>query len=152
VRRSVAHSDEPERTLLGAVLVSPGVISTAGDLQPEHFGDVRHATTWAAVQRLAAAGSELDLVTLKAELERGGELAAAGGVLYLAQLLDGVPHFTTLASWADLVRGGGGVPATGHGPVMDLADLGRLAHEAPRDELPRPPRVGPGGPLAGRRL
>ncbi len=145
----IVRSDEPERVLLGAVLVSPGVINSAGDLRPEHFGNVRHATTWAAVQRLAAAGSELDLVTLKAELERAGELAAAGGALYLAQLLDGVPRFTTLASWADLVRGGARRRRlrTGATQLLEISDNGAdparvgaildaLRAEAPSDTRP----------------
>lgn len=106
--RSVLQADEAERALLGAAMGagSPGILATAGDLRPEHFTDRRHSAAWAALQRLEGGGSELDLVILKAELDRAGELGIAGGGVYLAALLDGVPRHSSLAGWADLVREG----------------------------------------------
>jgi replicative DNA helicase len=46
----------------------------------------------------------IDLVTLADELERAGEMEAAGGVAYLAQLIDGVPRVSHMGHYARIIK------------------------------------------------
>ena len=53
---------------------------------------------------LGEAQRGIDLVTLSDQLSRKGELDAAGGAAYLAQLVDGVPRVTHLEHYARIVK------------------------------------------------
>jgi AAA domain/DnaB-like helicase N terminal domain len=115
---------DAERALLGAILASPGALATAPGLRAEDFADGRHATIFRGIARLTARNAGVDLVTLKHEL--GAHLAAAGGAVYMAGLVDGVPRHTSLNAWADLVRDGARRRRirTAGGQLLELADNG----------------------------
>jgi replicative DNA helicase len=53
---------------------------------------------------LGEAQRAIDLVTLTEELHRRGELDAAGGAAYLAQLVDGVPRVVNVDHYARIVK------------------------------------------------
>ena len=88
-------SSEPdlERTLLGAVLVTPELLGAAADIvTPADFAKHAHGVIWTALLRLNEDDRPLDATSLKHELAELGQLAAAGGAAYLGELLDGVPR------------------------------------------------------------
>ncbi len=100
---------EAERVVLGGVLVEPGLWAGVADrVSTGDFADQRHRATWAALSRLALAGTPIDLVTLKDALHATGDLSTAGGPAYLAGLLDGLPRPSEsgLQAWAAIVRAG----------------------------------------------
>lgn len=74
-----------ERTVLAAVLTDAEACARATALlRPEVFYEPRHAAVFAAVEAVFASGSAVDIITVRAELERRGE-ARLGGP-YLAEI------------------------------------------------------------------
>lgn len=100
------HADPGmERTVLGAALADPAVVEqVTASLAPGDFSSTQHCTIFAAILRLQGAGSAVDIMTLKAELEREDALEAVGGAEYVAGLVDGMPRVTSIESWARLLR------------------------------------------------
>lgn len=97
---------ELERSLLGAVLVAPGLLHEAADhVTPADFQASAHRAVWATLLQLDEDGRAIDLVSLKAELTARAQLAAVGGPAYLAGLLNGMPIVQPagVADWARLV-------------------------------------------------
>ena len=71
-------------------------------LKPEHFQDARHRMIFASMLAMGMAGRQIDFVTLKDEL--GDGLDGAGGIEYLASLVDGLPRITNVDGWARIIR------------------------------------------------
>jgi len=63
-----------------------------------------HRRLFRAMARLFDRGDVIDVITLSEELKKTGELEAAGGLPYLAELLDAVPTAANLEYHAKLVR------------------------------------------------
>jgi replicative DNA helicase len=99
------HSDEAERSVLGAVLLDNRQFDRARELlDPTSFYSVRHQKIFRIFDELNRAGTALDVVTLKERLERAEELEECGGPAYLALLLEGVPRSTNVEHYAKIVR------------------------------------------------
>ena len=121
---------EAERSVLGAILIDNDVYAEAISIvQPQHFFRDAHQRTLRGMMRLADKHAPLDLVALKEELEKTGDLEKVGGPAYLASLVDGVPRSTNAGYYAQVVK--------------DKADLRRviaaLSHaieSAPKKSLP----------------
>ena len=98
--------EEHERSLLGAVLVSPELLGAAADVITPADLAPAHARIWEALLRLEEDDRPRDLVTLRAELAELGYLEAAGGAAYLAGLVDGVPSVgePAVVEWARTIR------------------------------------------------
>ena len=102
---ALPHSVEAERSVLGAVLLDNHQFHQAQEiLTSSAFYSTRHRKIFLAMETLMDAGSALDLVTVKAELERSRDLEAAGGPAYLATLVDGVPRSANVEHYARIVR------------------------------------------------
>ena len=54
--------------------------------------------------KLAERGDAIDLITLKDELQRSGEVEAVGGPAYIAALVDGVPRSTNIEHYARIIK------------------------------------------------
>jgi len=99
------HNAEAERTILGAILVdNAGLVSADALLVPEDFYIIGHRRIFEAMKKLAAAGSEIDLVTVMHRLKADEAFESSGGVAYLAGLVEGVPNLVDLAPWCDVVK------------------------------------------------
>lgn len=102
---SLPHSEDAERSVLGAVLLDNHLVHRVQEiLRPDTFHSTRHRKIYGAVVTLSESGAPLDLVTVRSELERTGELEAAGGVAYLATLLDAVPRSANVEHYARIVK------------------------------------------------
>jgi replicative DNA helicase len=102
---ALPHSDEAERSVLGAVLLDNQQLHRVQEiLRPDLFYAPRHRKIFRGMLSLQDAGAALDLVTLRAEMERAGDLEACGGVAYLAGLVDGVPRSGNVEHYARIVR------------------------------------------------
>ncbi|MGK2855856.1 MAG: replicative DNA helicase [Thermoanaerobaculia bacterium] len=99
--RPLPHSLEAERTLLGAILYGASLDSVAF-VEPSDFFDARHVVGWRRMVAMKRGG--IDLVTFRAALEDAGELEQAGGVVYVASLVDGVPDLANVQRYAAIVR------------------------------------------------
>ena len=96
-----------ERAVLAAVLVDRRQLDAVREiLKPKDFLDVRHQRIFEIFCVLDDAPEvrKIDLLTVRAELERSGRLDAAGGGGYLSEMLDGVARSSNAADYAKLVR------------------------------------------------
>jgi replicative DNA helicase len=105
LERPVPHNLDAERSILGAVLLDNHSLNTAIEkLKPEDFFLDHHRRIFERMMELGEKQQAIDLVTLTEDLARRGELEAAGGVAYLAQLVDGMPRVSNLEHYARIVK------------------------------------------------
>ena len=105
LERPLPHNVEAERSILGAILLDNNAINAAVEkLKPEDFFHDHHRRIYQQMIELGESQQAIDLVTLTEQLQRGGELEAAGGAAYVAQLMDGVPHITNVEHYARIVK------------------------------------------------
>jgi replicative DNA helicase len=103
--RPLPHNLEAERSVLGAILIQNDAYNTAVELvQPEDFYRDAHRRIFDRIIALSERRSAVDVVTLKEELARAGELDAVGGPAYVASLVDGVPRATNVEHYATIVK------------------------------------------------
>jgi len=105
LERPLPHNLEAERTVLGAILVDNEVFHNASELITEaDFYRDAHRKIFSRMAALAERGDAIDLVTLKEQMSRAGELERAGGVAYLSSLVEGVPRATNVPYYARIVK------------------------------------------------
>ena len=103
--RTLPQNLEAERSVLGAILIDPEAFNAAAEiLEPRDFFRDAHRRIFEKMAALSERGQVIDLVTLKDELARGGELDAVGGAGYIAALVDGVPRSTNVEHYARIVK------------------------------------------------
>lgn len=101
------HDLDAERSVLGACLVRAQAADEIRDeLTPEDFYREGHRRIFRALQQLRATTPPVapDLITLKDRLAKNGDLDEAGGVSYIARLVDGMPRGTNVGHYAAIVR------------------------------------------------
>jgi replicative DNA helicase len=85
------NAPELEQAVLGAVLIDPdALVLVMGFLRAEHFYNPSHRSIYGACEALFSAGPPAELLTVVQQLRKMGELAAAGGPQYLAELTNKV--------------------------------------------------------------
>jgi replicative DNA helicase len=105
MERQLPQNLEAERSVLGAILLDNHALNLALEkLKPEDFFDDHHRRIFNQMIELGEAQQAIDLVTLSDILSRKGELEAAGGAAYIAQLVDGVPRISHLEHYAHIVK------------------------------------------------
>ena len=103
--RTLPHSLDAERSVIGAVLLNPSVLADAmAVLGPEDFFRQANGDIWRAICGLDSEGTPADGLTVKERLARDGKLESVGGMAYVASLLDGVPRSTNVEHYARIVR------------------------------------------------
>ncbi len=97
---------EAEKGVLGSILLANEALDEVAELlRAEHFYNDAHQRVFGAIHHLYESGVRgIDAVTLAEELERRGELREIGGVPYVAELLDAVPHAAHARYYARIVR------------------------------------------------
>lgn len=99
------HSEEAEQSVLGSVLIDHEAVNIAAEnLKAEDFYNLRHKEIFEAVLDLYQEGREVDLVTLKSQLERRGRLEAAGDMKYLGQIAAAVPNSVHIRQYVKIVK------------------------------------------------
>jgi replicative DNA helicase len=103
--RTLPHNLEAEKSVLGAILVNNEAFNHAAELidARDFFRDA-HRRIFDKMVILSERGDAIDLVTLKEELARMGELEAVGGPAYVASLADGVPRSANVEHYARIVK------------------------------------------------
>ena len=103
--RSLPHNLEAERCVLGAVLIHNDAFNQAAQLiDADDFFRDAHRRVFDKMVDLNERGEVIDLVTLKDELDRSGDLDGVGGPAYIAGLVDGVPRSTHVEYYAHIVK------------------------------------------------
>ena len=104
-QRKLPHNLEAEKCVLGAVLINNDKFNYAAELiDADDFFRQAHQRIFDKMVNLSERGQVIDLVTLKEELGRTGDLDDVGGPAYIAALVDGVPGSTHVEHYARIVK------------------------------------------------
>lgn len=103
---------DAERSVLGAMLMPEGskeaiprVIEVLGDDPTgEAFYREAHRKIYVAILNLFERAEPADLLTVRNELERTGDLEKVGGVPYIDELIDSVPSVANVEYYAQMVK------------------------------------------------
>ena len=103
--RTLPHNLEAERSVLGAILLHNDAFNLAAEVidSGDFFRDA-HRRIFDKMVALAERNGAIDLVTLKDELTRAGELDEVGGPAYIAALVDGVPRSMNVEHYARIIK------------------------------------------------
>ena len=95
---------DAEKSVLGAVLVSPDAVLDIIDLlRPDDFYRKDHETVFEAVLELFNRNQPIDVVTVAEKLAASGALDKVGGIAYLGSLADEVPLASNAVQYAKIV-------------------------------------------------
>ncbi|HVT19127.1 MAG TPA: replicative DNA helicase [Thermoanaerobaculia bacterium] len=104
-QKTLPHSEESERAVLGGVLLDPAILPTiAGRLRPEDFYLDRHQTLYKVMLELQDERVGIDLRTVQAKLEQQGQFDGVGGLAYLASLDLDLPDLGRIDTYAEIVK------------------------------------------------
>jgi replicative DNA helicase len=103
--RALPHSEESERAVLAAVLLSPEALpQVAGRLVADDFYFERHQRIYDAMLALQVEQTVIDLRTLQAALEQRSQLDQVGGLAYVAGLDVDLPDVGRLDHYVEIVK------------------------------------------------
>ena len=103
--RALPHNLEAERSILGAILIRNDAFNVAAELiDADDFFRDAHRRVFDKMVDLNERGQAIDLVTLRDELSRSGDLDPVGGPAYISSLADGVPRSTNVEHYARIVK------------------------------------------------
>lgn len=105
--RSMPESLAAEAGVLGSMIIDPQCISDVVEqLKTDAFYRVEHRYIFDAIIALYEKnkGEATDAVLLRDELEKRKQLEAAGGVEYLARIMDSVPSAANVMYYAGIVK------------------------------------------------
>lgn len=92
-----------EQAVLGSILFDSNVFLDLGTLQTEDFYSVRHRLIFEAMSQLITNNKVIDIITLKAELEKQNQLENAGGISYLIELSQQTATSANAQYYAEIV-------------------------------------------------
>ncbi|MGB1142147.1 MAG: DnaB-like helicase N-terminal domain-containing protein, partial [Halioglobus sp.] len=99
------NSLEAEQSVLGGLLLSAeGWDAVAEAVVASDFYRPGHRLIFRQIAQLADAGEPIDVITVADKLEAAGELDAAGGVSYLAELAQNTPSASNIRAYAQVVN------------------------------------------------
>jgi replicative DNA helicase len=102
--RTLPHDTNAEQSVLGALFIDQEAISVVRDiLEPADFYAEKHQHIYRAAATLHDKGEPIDVVTVRAQLEKDGSVSRAGGVDYLAELTLAVPTAVSAKHYAEIV-------------------------------------------------
>jgi hypothetical protein len=102
--RMPAEADDAERQLLGSILIDPTVWADVAAIIAEH--DLRlpqHRRLWRELAAMIADGEPVDVTLLRDRLGVNG-MEEAGGIAYLAEIVDAVPTAHNAKYYATKVK------------------------------------------------
>jgi replicative DNA helicase len=105
LERTVPHNIDAEKSVLGAILVNnENYYRVLENVKPEDFYLDAHRVIYRKMVELIENSKAIDLITIQEELVRSSQLEAAGGITYLASLLDGIPHLVHIEHYIEFIR------------------------------------------------
>jgi len=129
--RTLPHNLEAEKSVLGAILIHNEAFNHAAELidSRDFFRDA-HRRIFDKMVALSERNDAIDLVTLKEELQRSGELEEVGGPAYIASLADGVPRSANVEHYARIVKEKATLRSVIHAANRILADAYHAEEDA----------------------
>ncbi|MBL8696536.1 MAG: replicative DNA helicase [Planctomycetes bacterium] len=106
--RSRLADPEAEAAVIGSILVDPhekdALLELFQAVDPDDFDDTRHQRIFRAIRAVWQQTFSVDYITVGDELERTGELTAAGGRSYLQSVVEMVATSANILRHAQIVR------------------------------------------------
>ena len=103
--RQIPWSEEAEISVLSAMLIDGDAVARAIEMVGDgSFYREANRRIFRAMVRLYSRGEVIDVVTLSDELKSAGELEGAGGMSYLARLVDAVPTAANIEFHCRILR------------------------------------------------
>ncbi|MGH9784918.1 MAG: replicative DNA helicase [Terriglobia bacterium] len=103
--KGLPSNADAERSVLGAILLDNAAYNqAAAALSPDDFFLDSHRRIYRRMMELADTTCPIDLVTVCEVLMRNTELDSVGGAAYLSSLTDGLPRFSNIEHYANIVR------------------------------------------------
>ncbi|HEY9165302.1 MAG TPA: replicative DNA helicase [Candidatus Kryptonia bacterium] len=95
---------EAEKSVLGAMLLDKHAVSPAIELlQPDFFYSTANEKIFAAMLELYTKNTEIDVITVREELRRSGQLENIGGTAYINELVSSVASSANVEAHAQIV-------------------------------------------------
>jgi replicative DNA helicase len=105
LERTLPHNVDAEKSVLGAILVNnENYYRVLESLRPEDLYLDAHRVIFRQMVELIERSRAIDLITIQEELVRASQLESAGGITYLASLLDGMPHLVNIEHYIEIIR------------------------------------------------
>ncbi|MCL2621435.1 MAG: replicative DNA helicase [Firmicutes bacterium] len=102
--RMMPHSLEAEQSVLGSLLIDNSVTHKIfGSLVADDFYGVSHKKIFTAASKIFSNGTEIDYVTLTAELEKNNIINEVGGIGYITTLTNVVPSSANVGNYIKIV-------------------------------------------------
>lgn len=99
------HSIEAEQSVLGGLLLAAdGWDAVAEVVVASDFYRTGHRLIFRQIAQLAEVSEPVDVITVADKLQARGELDAAGGLPYLAELAQNTPSASNIRAYAQVVR------------------------------------------------
>lgn len=96
---------EAEQSVIGSMIIDKDAVLIAGNmLEPDDFYCLENVKTFEILKSMNENDIEIDLITLKAELENKGYLEAVGGIRYIADMANSVPTSAHVKRYAKRVQ------------------------------------------------
>src|SRR6185295_9945766 len=103
--KTLPHSEESERAVLGGVLLDSSILPTiSGRLRAEDFYHERHQILYQAMLDLREELVDIDLRTLQAKLEQRGQFESVGGLAYLTGLDLDLPDIGRVDTYVEIIK------------------------------------------------
>jgi replicative DNA helicase len=94
-----------EQSVLGCLLLENTALDEVADvLRAEHFYSDIHQIIYSTIIKLRESNKPADIITLADELAERNQLGDIGGAVYLAEILETVPHAAHVKHYAEIVR------------------------------------------------
>ncbi len=130
--RQIPWSEEAEISVLSAMLIDGDAVARAIEMVGDSsFYKESNRRIFRAMVRLYSRGEVIDVVTLSDELKSAGELDGAGGMSYLARLVDAVPTAANIEYHCRILRD----KAVLRQLIESATDIVREAYDAPAGEV-----------------
>jgi replicative DNA helicase len=128
--RTLPHDLDAEKSVLGAILINNQAFNQAAEvIDAEDFYRDAHRRIFEKMVGLTDRGNPVDLLTLKDELGRSGDLDEVGGPAYISALTDGVPRSANVEYYAKIVK----EKSTLRRLIQSASDVLGRAYEAEQD-------------------
>jgi replicative DNA helicase len=103
--RGLPHSLDAERCVLGSIILeNDSIYQVLDQLSGDDFYAESHKVLYDRFVELITKSRGVDLVILKEELSRLGELEQVGGITYIASLIDSVPTARNISHYAQIIK------------------------------------------------
>jgi replicative DNA helicase len=105
LERPLPSNEDGERAILGAILLDNSLITQAVErLKPADFYSPLNRRIYGAMISLFESSKVIDPILIGEELKKEGSIESIGGVSTITNLTYGLPHFTDLSGYIEVVR------------------------------------------------